>query len=497
MSTSSQLILALDQGTTSSRALIFDDLGNIRSKAQKEFKQYFPNNGWVEHDPEEIFESQYSVALEAMSLLKDPKLVKAIGITNQRETTVVWEKNTGKPIYKAIVWQDRRTASICSQLLSQGYADVIQQKTGLIIDAYFSATKIAWILDQVEGARERAENGELLFGTIDSWLIFKLTGGVSHTTDVTNASRTMLFNIKTMEWDYELCDIFNVPIKMLPEVKTCNSNFGLAKIGNYSIPIAGVAGDQQAALFGQLCTEKGEGKNTYGTGCFMVINTGEDIIYSRHNLLSTIGYQLSGEKVQYALEGSVFVGGAVIQWLRDGLKLMDKASDSLAIAKTVEDNGGIYFVPALTGLGAPHWDQYARGLIIGITRATTDAHIVRAALESIAFQVNDLLVAISLDLNADIKILKVDGGATENDLLMQSQSNISNVKVVRPSNLETTALGAAFLAGLNVGIWKNVDELKKVWSVNAEFLPKDTEKWAHNKLMWKKAVERAKLWIEE
>jgi glycerol kinase len=496
MSSSNHFILALDQGTTSSRALVFDKLGNIHAKAQKEFTQYFPENGWVEHDAEEILETQYQVALEALTSLIDPSLVQAIGITNQRETTVVWEKATGKPINKAIVWQDRRTAQICSNIIAEGKANIVQEKTGLIIDAYFSATKIAWILDNVPNARSRAENGELLFGTIDSWLIYNLTGGKVHATDVTNASRTMIFNIHTLEWDHDLLHIFNVPIQMLPDVKPCNSDYGVAKIGDYNIPIYGVAGDQQAALFGQLCTEKGEGKNTYGTGCFMVINTGESVVNSNHKLLSTIGYQLAGEKVKYALEGSVFVGGAAIQWLRDGLKILTNAAQSNDIAQTVSDNGGVYFVPALTGLGAPHWDQYARGMIIGLTRATTDAHIIRAALESIAFQVDDLLTAIGKDLNEVVKTLKVDGGATANDLLMQSQSSISNIKVVRPKNLETTAMGAAFFAGLQSGLWRDVSELKQIWAVDHVFEPIQSDQWALKKTFWKKAVDRSKSWIE-
>lgn len=497
MKSTNELLLSLDQGTTSSRALVFNSKGEVIAKAQKEFTQFFPQDGWVEHDAEEIFESQYEVAVSALSQLSSSQVVKAIGITNQRETTIVWDKATGKAVHKAIVWQDRRTASVCKGLTDNGYKEIIRAKTGLIIDAYFSATKIAWILDHIDNGRARAERGELLFGTVDSWLIYRLTGGKLHATDVTNASRTMLFNIHTMQWDNELCAIFNVPVQMLPQVHPCTADYGIAKLGEYHIPVCGVAGDQQAALFGQLCTNAGEGKNTYGTGCFMVVNTGSEVVQSSHNLLSTIGYQLKGEKVQYALEGSVFVGGAVIQWLRDGLQIIKNAADSLEIATSVPDNGGVYFVPALTGLGAPHWDQYARGMMIGLTRATTQAHIVRAALESIAFQVDDLLKAMANDLGKPVTKLKVDGGATSNDLLMQIQSNISGVTVVRPSNLETTALGAAFFAGIECGIWAGVDELKEIWKVDAVFEPNDANIWLAQKKHWAKAVERAKNWIED
>ena len=495
MKSTNELILSLDQGTTSSRALIINHSGDVVAKAQKEFTQYFPQNGWVEHDAEEIFESQYEVAKAALAQIQNPQDVKAIGITNQRETTIVWEKSTGKAVHKAIVWQDRRTASVCKGLTDNGYKEIVRSKTGLIIDAYFSATKIAWILEKIDSGRERALNGELLFGTVDAWLIYRLTGGQVHATDVTNASRTMLYNIHTLQWDEELCSIFNVPINMLPKVHPCTSDFGIAKIGDAEIPICGVAGDQQAALFGQLCTNAGEGKNTYGTGCFMVVNTGHEVVKSNHNLLSTIGYQLKGEKVQYALEGSVFVGGAVIQWLRDGLKIISSASDTLAIAGSVPDNGGVYFVPALTGLGAPHWDQYARGMIIGLTRATTDAHIVRAALESIAFQVDDLLKAMSNDLGKPVTKLKVDGGATANDLLMQIQADVSDTTVIRPANLETTALGAAFFAGIQSGIWSGVEEVKEIWKIDGEFIPEEAHSWSDQRKLWSKAVERCKNWI--
>jgi glycerol kinase len=491
---SKDLIIALDQGTTSSRVLVFNRAGEEVCKFQQEFTQFYPNNGWVEHDPLEILSSQMKVLHQATEKI-DVEEVAAIGITNQRETTVVWNKNTGKPVYNAIVWQDRRTAEFCQSLNKEGKGPIVKEKTGLVLDAYFSGSKIRWILDNVEGASGLANSGELLFGTIDTWLIWNLTKGKVHATDVTNASRTMLFNIKTMAWDEELLNILGVPKSMLPTVLPCTGDYGHTEINDSLIPITGVAGDQQAALFGQLCLEKGSCKNTYGTGCFMVMNTGNEIVVSNHNLLSTVGYQLKGQKPVYALEGSVFVGGAVVQWLRDGLKIISNAKDTESIAESVADSGGVFFVPALTGLGAPHWDQFARGAILGLTRSTSEAHIVRAALESIAYQVNDLMEAMAKDLGAPVSSLKVDGGATANNLLMQLQSNISNTIVIRPANLETTAIGAAFFAGLQVGIWSDVDELKSAWQLNKSFEPQDSKSWHENKKTWSRAVERAKNWI--
>lgn len=490
-------ILSVDQGTTSSRAIIFDNKGKEIAKAQREFTQFFPQNGWVEHDANEIWETQIAVIKEVVNKVGDSGGIAAIGITNQRETTVVWDKKTGKPIHNAIVWQDRRTAAQCDVLKEKGFDNVVQAKTGLILDAYFSGTKIAWILDNVAGARSRANEGELLFGTVDTWLIYNLTQGKVHVSDVTNASRTMLFNIHNLSWDDELLDILNVPRTMLPEVKASSDSFGTAIIGDKYIPIYGVAGDQQAALFGQLCLNEGEGKNTYGTGCFMVVNTGNKVVKSQHKLLSTIGYQLHGQKPIYALEGSVFVGGAVVQWLRDGLKIIDDSASSEKIALSVPDNGGVYFVPALTGLGAPHWDQYARGSIHGLTRSTTQAHIVRAALESIVYQVDDLLTSIAKDLGHPISALKVDGGATSNDLLMQTQANVSNVTVTRPRNPESTALGVAFLAGLYCHFWKDIDELKLILADSQSFEPNMKDEWRNNKIQWAKAVLRSLNWIEK
>jgi glycerol kinase len=492
-------ILALDQGTTSSRAIVFNHQGEILGVAQKEFTQIFPQPGWVEHDANEIWATQLGVASEVLAKLNlDIQQVAAIGITNQRETTVVWDKTTGEPIYNAIVWQDRRTAAACDALREQGYTETIQNKTGLILDAYFSATKIAWILDNVAGARAKAEAGQLAFGTIDTWLIWKFTQGQSHSTDVSNASRTMLYDIHNLAWDNDLCKIFNIPVSVLPEVKSSSEIFGYTKsslIGG-EIPIAGVAGDQQAALFGQMCTEAGMVKNTYGTGCFMVLNTGHQVVKSNNNLLSTIAWKV-GDEVNYALEGSIFVGGAVIQWLRDGLGILKSASESEALAGSVEDNGGIYFVPALTGLGAPHWDQYARGTIVGITRGTTAAHFARAALESIALQTADVLDAMQADTQLKIKELRVDGGAVANNLLMQFQADVLGCQVIRPKVLETTALGAAYLAGLAVGYWKNLAEIKQQWQKDADFSPQTpSEKIKRLKNDWKKAVSRAKNWIE-
>jgi glycerol kinase len=496
-SLSSKYILALDQGTTSSRAIIFNHQGKVIALSQKEFKQFYPKTGWVEHDPAEIWSSQASVTTEALAKARlSAADIAAIGITNQRETTIVWEKATGKPVYNAIVWQDRRTASICDALQAKGYAEKIREKTGLVIDAYFSATKIQWILDNVEGARAKAEKGELAFGTVDSWLVWQFTNGKKHLTEISNASRTLLFNIHTLEWDKELLEIFNIPASMLPEVKSSSEIYGHTESNalQANIPIAGIAGDQQAALFGQMCTEKGMVKNTYGTGCFMVLNTGEEVKTSQNNLLSTIAWQING-KTTYALEGSVFVGGAIIQWLRDGLGIIKTASESQAMAESVEDNGGIYFVPALTGLGAPHWDPYARGAIMGITRGTTAAHIVRAALESIGFQVKDVLNAMIADTGITPKELRVDGGAVANDLMMQFQADIFGFEVTRPQILETTALGAAYLAGLAIGYWENIEELKEQWHIDKVFTPKlDKEKVDELQHNWEKALDRAKGW---
>ncbi len=494
---SSKYILALDQGTTSSRAIIFNHQGKIVALSQKEFTQFYPKTGWVEHDPTEIWSSQAAVTAEVLAKATlAPQDIAAIGITNQRETTIIWDKATGKPIYNAIVWQDRRTAAICDAIKEKGHTNMIRQKTGLVIDAYFSATKIQWILDNVEGARARAEKGELAFGTVDSWLVWQFTNGKKHLTEISNASRTLLFNIHTLEWDKELLEIFNIPASILPEVKSSSEVYGYTESNALQahIPIAGIAGDQQAALFGQMCTEKGMVKNTYGTGCFMVLNTGEEVKTSQNNLLSTIAWQIDG-KTTYALEGSVFVGGAIIQWLRDGLGILKTASESEAIAKSVEDNGGIYFVPALTGLGAPHWDPYARGAIMGITRGTTSAHIIRAALESIGFQVKDILTAMVADTGITPKELRVDGGAVANDLMMQFQADIFGFEVTRPQILETTALGAAYLAGLAVGYWQNIEELKQQWHIDKVFAPKlEQEKVNELQKNWEKALERAKGW---
>ncbi|WP_264524903.1 glycerol kinase GlpK [Flavobacterium sp. N502536] len=495
-----KLILALDQGTTSSRAIVFNHGGEIVSISQKAFKQIFPKPGWVEHNPNEIWSSQISVAAEAIAKLGiSGREIAAIGITNQRETTVVWDRETSQPVYNAIVWQDRRTAKYCDELKAQGHAEMIQTKTGLILDAYFSGTKVKWILDNVPGARKKAEQGKLCFGTVDTWLIWKLTRGKLFMTDVSNASRTLLFNINTLEWDDELLALFDIPRAMLPEVKESSTIYGESSTTLFSskIPIAGVAGDQQAALFGQLCTTKGMIKNTYGTGCFVLMNTGEKPIRSANNLLTTIAWKING-KTTYALEGSVFVGGAAVQWLRDGAKMINKSEEIETLAASVPDNGGVYFVPALTGLGAPHWDQYARGAIFGITRGTTSAHIARATLEGIAYQVNDLLKAMEADFGGKGKELKVDGGAATNNLLMQFQADIYGKTVTRPKTLETTALGAAYLAGLAVGYWSGLDDLKEQWSIDRVFSPK-MPKQEVNKLVknWNKAIGRASDWIEE
>lgn len=466
-------ILALDQGTTSSRAIVFDHNGSIRSAAQKEFSQHFPQPGWVEHDPNEIWSSEAAVIAEAISAIDiNGKNIAGIGITNQRETTIVWDIDTEEPVYNAIVWQDRRTASLCDQLKAQGLVDMVREKTGLIIDAYFSGTKIKWILDNVPGARERAEKGKLRFGNVDSWLVWRLTRGEVHVTDVTNASRTMLFNIHTLKWDVDLLKLLDIPVSMMPEVKSSSEVYGHTKttIFAHEVPISGIAGDQQAALFGQMCVEPGAIKNTYGTGCFVMLNTGARPVLSRNNLLTTIAWKI-GDKVNYALEGSIYVGGSVVQWLRDGLGLIKSSSEVEDLASSVPDSGGVYFVPALTGLAAPYWDQYARGTIVGITRGTTAAHIARAALDGIAFQTYDIAQAMSRDMGAPLTELKVDGGASRNNLLMQFQANLLDIDVVRPKVTETTALGAAYLAGLAVGYWNDVDEIKSQWQEERRFAP--------------------------
>lgn len=491
--------MALDQGTTSSRAIIFDKQGQIVSVAQKEFKQHFPKQGWVEHDPVEIWTSQSSVMIESLvnkGISVDQ--IAAIGITNQRETTIVWDRKSGKPVFNAIVWQDRRTAAFCDSLKEKGHSEMIASKTGLIIDAYFSATKIRWILENVEGAREKAEAGELAFGTVDSWLIWNLTKGEKHLTDITNASRTMLFNIHTQEWDQELLDLFGIPQSMLPEVKTCSEVYceTAGDVLRSKIPIAGIAGDQQAALFGQLCTEPGMAKTTYGTGCFLVMNTGKEAVRSKNQLLTTVAWKI-GDEINYALEGSVFIGGAAIQWLRDGIELFGHAKESEKLAMSLPDNEGVYFVPALAGLGAPHWDQDARGAFFGITRGTTIAHFTRAALEAIAYQVYDVLKAMEKDAGEKTKELRVDGGATANNFLMQFQSDLLDCEIKRPQIIETTAIGAAFLAGLAVGFWKDQSEIQSLWEADKSFEPEmDAEK--RDKLIhfWHKAVERSKNWVE-
>lgn len=484
-------ILALDQGTTSSRAIIFDHNGAIITTAQKEFTQIFPQPGWVEHDPMEIWSTQLGVAAEAISKAGlTPSDIAAIGITNQRETTVVWDRNTGKPIYNAIVWQDRRTAAFCDELKSREVENVIRQSTGLVIDAYFSGTKIRWILDNVEGAREKAEKGQLCFGTIDTWLLWNLTNGEVHATDVSNASRTMLCNINTGQWDGQLQDILGVPGNMLPTIKSSSEIYGYTS-GNFSnarIPIAGIAGDQQSALFGQLCTQPGMVKNTYGTGCFMLMNTGDSPVISKNNLLTTIAWKVNGV-TQYALEGSVFIAGAVTQWLRDGLGIIRTSAEIESLAKKADTNGGVYFVPAFTGLGAPYWNQDARGSITGLTRGSTAANIARAALESIAYQTMDVLKAMESDAGISIKELRVDGGATVNNLLMQFQSDMLNTNVLRPKVTETTALGAAYLAGLAVGYWKSIDELQQQWQIDKTFAPSMSDEERNQlKQGWARAV---------
>ncbi len=486
-------ILALDQGTSSSRAIVFDRDGNTKAVSQKEFTQIFPQPGWVEHNPMEIWSSQASVIAEAITSIDINGLdIAAIGITNQRETTIVWDAYTGEPVYNAIVWQDRRTSEFCDALKRDGRTDLIRSKTGLIIDAYFSATKILWILENVPGAREKAEEGRLRFGTVDTWLIWMLTRGEVHVTDVSNASRTMLFNIHTLEWDKELLQLFGIPESMMPSVKSSSEVYGYTKttLFAHEVPIAGIAGDQQAALFGQMCTEPGSVKNTYGTGCFLLMNSGERPIMSSNNLLTTIAWKI-GDKVNYALEGSIFVAGSVVQWLRDGLGIIRSSAEVEALACSVPDNGGVYFVPALTGLGAPHWDQYAKGSIYGLTRGATAAHIARAALEGIAFQTMDIVNAMQRDAGVTLKELKVDGGASRNNLLMQFQADILGTSVIRPKVTETTALGAAYLAGLAVGYYDSIDQIKSQWGVEAQFKPLASEETVENlKAGWADAIQR-------
>ena len=495
----SKYILSLDQGTTSSRAIVFDKKGNIVSVAQKEFTQIFPQPGWVEHDANEIWSTQLGVATEA--ILKAGITIHdiaGIGITNQRETAVVWDRSTSQPVYNAIVWQDRRTAAYCDELKKDGTAVTIKEKTGLVTDAYFSATKVKWILDNVSGARAKADNGELCFGTIDSWLLWKLTNGKVHATDVTNASRTMFFNIHTMQWDDDLLKLFGIPKSMLPEVRSSSEVYGHTQhlITAADIPVSGIAGDQQSALFGQMCIQPGMVKNTYGTGCFMLMNTGTKPVESKNNLLTTVAWKLNGE-VQYALEGSVFIAGAVVQWLRDGLRLIQTSGDVEALALKAEDNGGVYMVPSFTGLGAPYWNGHARGIIVGLTRGSSDAHIARAAVESIAYQTMDVLNAMEADARISIKEVRVDGGATVNNYLMQFQADILNTKVIRPQITETTALGAAYLSGLAVGFWNDVNEVQAYWQKEKEFeaAMKEEERSKHQ-MNWKKAIRAAQAWTE-
>jgi glycerol kinase len=490
-------ILALDQGTTSSRAILFNKKGEIYSVAQKEITQYFPKPGWVEHDPLEIWSKQAGVAAEATTKKGlNGKNIAAIGITNQRETVVIWDKHTGDPIYNAIVWQDKRTSDYCDQLKAEGKEKMIQEKTGLVIDSYFSGTKIKWILDNVEGAREKAKAGDLILGTMDSWLIWNFTKGELHVTDVTNASRTMLFNIHTMDWDDDLLELFDIPKSMLPEVKDSSEVYGHTKTTVFAskIPIAGIAGDQMAALFGQMCTEKGMVKNTYGTGCFMLMNIGDKPIISKNKLLTTVAWRING-KTEYALEGSIFIGGAVVQWLRDGLGIIKKSRDIENLATSVESTDGVYFLPAFAGIGAPYWDQEAKGTMFGITRGTTDAHIARASLEAIAYQTMDILKAMEADSEIDIEELRVDGGATVNDMLMQFQSDVLNTTTVRPKVIETTALGAAYLAGLAVGFWKDMEEIQSIWKEDVKFQPtKDQDKIQEGIKGWYRAINALQSW---
>ncbi|MEE8525125.1 MAG: glycerol kinase GlpK [Thermoanaerobaculia bacterium] len=488
-------VVALDQGTTSSRAIVFDIDGVPVASAQKELRQIFPQPGWVEHDPDEIWSSQAGVAAEALARARlSPRDVAAVGITNQRETTIVWDRASGHPIANAIVWQDRRTAAACERLRAEGVEETIRAKTGLVLDAYFSGTKIAWLLDHVDGARARAERGELVFGTVDTWLAYRLTGGACHVTDPSNASRTMLYDIHRGHWDDELLEILGVPRAMLPEVKSSSEVYGEVATVLAGVPLAGIVGDQQAATMGQICVEPGQAKNTYGTGCFMLLNTGEEAKASANQLLTTVAWQRDG-RTDYALEGSVFVGGAVVQWLRDGLRIIDSAPEADRMAASVDDNGGVYFVPALVGLGAPHWDPYARGTLIGITRGTTAEHVARAALEGIAYQVADLADAMEADSGAPITELRVDGGAAASEFLMQFQADLLRLPVVRPTVLETTALGAAYMAGLAVGFWKSVDEIAANWRVDRRFEPEMKEREADAlRGRWTEAVERSKGW---
>ena len=493
-------VMALDAGTTSNRCILFNEKGEMCSVAQREFTQYFPQPGWVEHDANEIWASQLGVVVEAMSKIGvSSENIVAIGITNQRETAVVWDKNTGEPIYNAIVWQCRRTSEYCDTLKEKGLTETFRKKTGLVIDAYFSGTKVKWILDNVPGARKKAENGELLFGTVETWLIWKLTKGKVHVTDYSNASRTMLFNINTLEWDEEILAEMNIPKSMLPEAKPSSCVYGHTDpsfLGG-AIPIAGAAGDQQAALFGQTCFAAGEAKNTYGTGCFLLMNTGEKPVYSNNGLVTTIAWGLDG-KVNYALEGSIFVAGASIQWLRDEMRLIDSAADSEQMAMQVEDTNGCYVVPAFTGLGTPHWDQYARGTIVGITRGVNKYHVIRATLESIAYQVNDVITAMKMDSGINLATLKVDGGASANDFLMQVQSDVINAPVSRPVCVETTAMGAAYLAGLAVGYWNSKEDVMKNCAVDTVFKPMITEEERRDKIKgWNKAVKYAYGWAKE
>lgn len=492
--------MALDAGTTSNRCILFNEKGEICSMAQKEFTQYFPKPGWVEHDPGEIWSTQLAVARQAMNEIHaSASDIAAIGITNQRETAIVWDKNTGKPVYNAIVWQCRRTSEYCDSLKEKGLTEMFQKKTGLVIDAYFSGTKVKWILDHVEGARERANRGELLFGTVETWLIWKLTKGAVHVTDYSNASRTMLFNINTLKWDDEILKELDIPKSMLPQAKPSSEIYGETDPSFFGgrIPIAGAAGDQQAALFGQTCFEKGEAKNTYGTGCFLLMNTGETPVFSKNGLVTTIAWGIDGT-AHYALEGSVFVAGAAIQWLRDELRLIDSASDTEYLAQKVEDSNGCYVVPAFTGLGAPYWDQYARGTIVGLTRGVNKDHIIRATLESLAYQVNDVLEAMKADSGILLSALKVDGGASANNFLMQAQADVSQAPVHRPNCVETTAMGAAYLAGLAVGYWKDKEDVKKNWTIDRIFQPQIAKETRQKMLSgWKKAVRYAHGWAKE
>lgn len=492
-----KFILALDQGTTSSRSIVFDKKGNIVSVAQKEFTQYFPKPGWVEHDPLEIWSSQASTAAEATTKKGIYGAdIAAIGITNQRETVVVWDRNTGKPVYNAIVWQDKRTSNYCDELKKQGKSRLIREKTGLVIDSYFSGTKVKWILDNVEGARKKADAGDLIMGTIDSWLIWNMTKGELHITDVTNASRTLLYNINTLEWDEELLELFTIPKSMLPQVKESSEVYGHTNPNFFAskIPIAGIAGDQQAALFGQMCTKPGMVKNTYGTGCFMLMNIGEKPIVSEHNLLTTVAWSING-KTQYALEGSIFIAGAVVQWLRDSLKIIKKSEDVEKLAATVDSTEGVYLVPAFAGLGAPYWNQHAKGSIFGLTRGSTDAHIARAALESIAFQTMDVLKAMEADSKISIKELRVDGGATVNNLLMQFQADVLNTSTVRPKVIETTVMGAAYLAGLAVGFWESLEEIQEIWQTDVNFNPTTERSGIEENIKgWYRAIDAVEYW---